>query len=1450
MRKLFTLLILLLLWTAGMTQEKSTVGMINTGSKAPVNVQTQSPLAPMAINVAITNQSRELLSVSNILEKKVKKVNVKSLPETTINPLAPLQGGENIATAFVLTGALPITSSGTTSGYANDYNEDCPYTGSTAPDVVYAYTPAADIMVDIDLCGSSYDTKVFVYENAATPGTPFACSDDFYTASGDPCGQWVSKIEEASLTGGNTYYIVIDGYSGTDFGNYNLEIREFTPPPPCVWGVDIIPPVGAIAESEACGADANGGCNMAAGTETWETIPSTGGSFSGTMWSTTGTRDTDWYELVLTSASSVVLSANSDIAIIYGYITGTFTPGAPDCALVTSISPNNTAGPCSQTFLDMGVLSAGTYWFFVSVPSYIDNPCDKHYWITYNVTPELCPPPSALTVSNKTTTTADLGWTAGGTETGWLVEVGLPGFTPGNEQHIFKDSPVTNSVTATGLSAATAYQFYAQSDCGSAWAGPVNFATNIECPIGAIAEIEICGDSTNNACNNVLPGNQTYETIAVGQTVCGTSYFDGSTRDSDWYSFTLTEARQVTFTGKADFDLQLLFVTYPCPASVIAAGTALAGVTASVTTQLGPGTYAVWVGPQFTGLVACGNDNQYYATLTSEAVTAYCTPAPTSVDDLGITNITFSTVNNTTGAETGNYGDYSSLIGDVQQVATIPVYITFETGFTYDTKIWIDWNDDFFFDATEEVYSGTSLADNPTTLEASFVVPLTAPLGNHRMRIGGIDFGVITPCYTGSYGTFEDYTVNVTAAPASPFLSVTPGSKNFGTVNIGSSSSQVFTITNTGGGTLTVNPAVSLTGADMSQFILTDLNTYPVSLTTGQSVTVSVAFTPTTAGPKIADLNVVSSAGTTVVSLTGAGYLSPPGSTCENPYPVTLPLVDYFDNTLAYGNDYLSSWVTPATSYLNGYDFVAQFNITEAGHLSGSVVGDWAGVIIVQDCPNPTTPAARLALGSGSLGGSFAGVLVQPGSYFAIVSTWPTPDYTDFTLNLSFTPLPSCPVPTGLTATGMTTTMADLGWTEVGTATSWDLEVIGFDQTPTGVPTHSAVGSNPYTVTGLDASTHYKFYVRAKCAEDSDWSVAKDFYTACGSIDLPYVENFDGVIAPAIPACITVTNNNADAIQWVTSTSSPRSLPNAMRIGYNGALAMDDWFFSPGLNLVPGTYSVSFWYRSSGSYPEALEVKFGSAPNAAGMTSAAIFDNNNINSSVYAEGTGEITITTAGVYYVGWHGYSDADMWYMLVDDISITAPPAFKTLNLTSVLLEGLYAGGGLLNEAYNELAPQFPGNADEITVELRNSVDYSIIEHSSVVLLSLTGSATVTDIPAALNGDYYITVKHRNSVETTTANPVSFALDVVNQSFATPADVYGGNLLLMIDGGYAIFGGDVNQDGSVDGGDVTPFDNDQFNYVSGYVPTDINGDAIIDSGDGTIIDNNQFNYIGSSHP
>lgn len=146
--------------------------------------------------------------------------------------------------------------------------------------------------------------------------------------------------------------------------------------------------------------------------------------------------------------------------------------------------------------------------------------------------------------------------------------------------------------------------------------------------------------------------------------------------------------------------------------------------------------------------------------------TGYCTPRPLSVHSSGITRVAYDTVNNVTGAEPGNYANYSSFIGDLQNNAVANVDITFSTGFSNETKIWVDWNKDLdFTDAGEEVYNGTSLSANPTTLNAAFFIPASTPIGEYRMRIGGVDNTTLDPCYTGIWGSFEDYTINVTLGP-------------------------------------------------------------------------------------------------------------------------------------------------------------------------------------------------------------------------------------------------------------------------------------------------------------------------------------------------------------------------------------------------------------------------------------------------------------------------------------------------------------------------------------------------------------------------------------------------------------------------------------------------------------------------------------------------------------
>ncbi|MCB9357778.1 MAG: hypothetical protein H6508_00945 [Calditrichaeota bacterium] len=139
-------------------------------------------------------------------------------------PCPTAAAGDLICNAIVIP-ALPYTNDGTTVGFTNNYDEVCPFTGSTSPDVVYSYTPGANQTVDATLCGgiTAYDTKMYVYENVHTPGAPFACNDD--ACNNDPIytSNFISQLLGLSLTGGNTYYFVVDGY-GSSSGAYTLSI--------------------------------------------------------------------------------------------------------------------------------------------------------------------------------------------------------------------------------------------------------------------------------------------------------------------------------------------------------------------------------------------------------------------------------------------------------------------------------------------------------------------------------------------------------------------------------------------------------------------------------------------------------------------------------------------------------------------------------------------------------------------------------------------------------------------------------------------------------------------------------------------------------------------------------------------------------------------------------------------------------------------------------------------------------------------------------------------------------------------------------------------------------------------------------------------------------------------------------------------------------------------------
>jgi hypothetical protein len=261
-------------------------------------------------------------------------------------PAPARQGGDTILDAVAVT--LPvINGAGTTVGYTDDYDEVCPYDGSTSPDVVYTFTPDSDLAIDIDLLGSTYDTKLYVYDGDLNL---VACNDDFYP-------DYVSKLENVAVMGGVQYFVIVDGYGG-DAGDYVINIVTFEP---CV--VDC--PAGADLEGEpplVNGYDDqyNGGCNTP-GTEPFQAI--TNPLFCGVTGFYDAGRDTDWFIYVMPESGVLEVTGDAEGP------TYMFELGPQDCANVAVIQ-NVIMGPCAEATMTITGAPGSDVWFWVGPTTY------------------------------------------------------------------------------------------------------------------------------------------------------------------------------------------------------------------------------------------------------------------------------------------------------------------------------------------------------------------------------------------------------------------------------------------------------------------------------------------------------------------------------------------------------------------------------------------------------------------------------------------------------------------------------------------------------------------------------------------------------------------------------------------------------------------------------------------------------------------------------------------------------------------------------------------------------------------------------------------------------------------------------------------------------------------------------------------------------------------------
>lgn len=287
----------------------------------------------------------------------------------------------------------------------------------------------------------------------------------------------------------------------------------------------------------------------------------------------------------------------------------------------------------------------------------------------FNVLPEpFCAYPGGLNVTNLTPTDAQLNWNNVNSAVNYFVrykEVADPGTAPTWVTPTVVAAP-TNFLLIPGLNANTQYEFQVQTDCGST---PFGFSPsfvfltpcgNTVCPANAIQEGEVCGTDVNGGCNMVTPF---YTPIECGDTICGSGWADGGTRDTDWFTFTLTQPSTVTWTVDAEFPMVIGFVdaSQGCAAPQffnLSTTTGLCGNTFSVD-NLAAGTWWTFIAPNDFAGFPCGTSNNYVASLNCVPLTVAandeCTGALPAVWNTTCTPVT-GTVDNSTQSLVGCSG--------------------------------------------------------------------------------------------------------------------------------------------------------------------------------------------------------------------------------------------------------------------------------------------------------------------------------------------------------------------------------------------------------------------------------------------------------------------------------------------------------------------------------------------------------------------------------------------------------------------------------------------------------------------------------------------------------------------------------------------------------------------------------------------------------------------------
>ncbi len=660
-----------------------------------------------------------------------------------------------------------------------------------------------------------------------------------------------------------------------------------------------------------------------------------------------------------------------------------------------------------------------------------------------------------------------------------------------------------------------------------------------------------------------------------------------------------------------------------------------------------------------------GTQDCWEDTFTTYEFGCYCGSLPTSNHGAGISNVQIGNANfPVTDVYHADFitGTALPLTRGVNNVMNIE----FSTGSPYYTTIWIDYNNDFNFDVSEIAYTGQVMSNLiPSLLNTSFDIPLTAQLGEHRMRVLSTYANATpaNPCYSGTYGVSLDFKVTILEAPTcfpptmNTVSDITATSAKLEWISEAPSVNVEYGITGFTQGTGLVSSDVTAETVTLNNLTAQTSYVYYIQANCG-STNLSPWNGPyafKTACSSFGDFTENFTVENTVPSV--ECWYTLKNSTSASAYVQISASSDYVQ--LSNSGDAAAALylITPSLTALPLSTHRVKF--TAKGSAGTSImVGTMANPSVEGTFTNVQTLPLTTTFTEYSVSFTAATTNAHVAFKFVGTGTYQTVSIDD----VIWEAIPSCLKPSAPTATNVTTTTATINWTASVPAPAngydyfytTDLALVpNVATTPSGTV---GAGITTANLTNLATGAIHRLFVRSICnANDlSVWSNAGLLTTDCVTATLPYTINFENAVVPNLPTC-TTGQVLGFGNSWATESLSNFGF-NSKVLSFEWAFYdANAWFYTNKVTLVAGTtYSISYEYGNDDDlYTEKLKVAFGTTANAAAMTTE-IANHSAINQGTLQSNIATFTPTASGEYVIGFQAYSDEFQSLLFVDNIVI----------------------------------------------------------------------------------------------------------------------------------------------------------------------------------------------------